>query len=178
MNDDPEKQPPEEVAFNAASAGLQFDKETPLLPFSPARERAFQAMGGIMPAWNEEQFEMIRTGKQLYPGALRDTTIFVWLCSIPTNDEQDTAFSNERARAKQEGRKPEMKIVRTVQWADRNPDEAYEEACKFGDARGNVLGSKKFLNAYIVMRDKGLQILESRFTIEGGEGGGDEAPND
>jgi len=178
MNDDPNTpEAPEEVAFNAASAGLQLDQETPLLPFSPARERAFQAMGGKMPAWNEEEFEMIRTGKQLYPGALRDTTIFMWLCSIPTNDEQEAAFATERAKAKQEGRKPDMEMVRTVQWADRNPDEAYEEACKFGDAQGIVIGSKKFLNAYIVMRDKGLQILESRFTIEGGEGSGDEPGN-
>ncbi len=177
MNEDPNTQEaPEEVAHNAAAAGLQLDKETPLLPFSPARERAFQAMGGKMPGWSEEEMEMMRAGK-LYPGALRDTTVFVWLCSIPTNDEQETAFAQERVRAKQEGRKPDMKMVKTVQWADRNPDEAYEEACKFGDAQGIAIGSKRFLNAYIVMRDKGLQILESRFSIEGGEGGGDEPKN-
>lgn len=177
MNDDPNNDPaPEEAAFNTASAGLEFDK-TALLPYSPARERAAQAMGVKAPAWNEEEFEMVRTGKQLYPGALRDATIFVWLCSIPTAGEQQEENIAEQAAAKREGRKPVFKTGWTVQRADRNPDEAYEEACRFGDERGILPGSKKFLEAYQLVRDKALAILESRFTIEGGGGGGEESPN-
>ena len=148
MPDEHDQSPaPEEAAFHTATAGLQLDKETPLLPFSPARERAFQAMGGKMPAWKPEDFALIQNGG-IYPGALRDATVFVWLCSIPTNSEQEAANTLERTQAKAEGRKPVFKNEWTVQRADRNPDEAYEVACQFGDDHGLVLGSSKFLEAY------------------------------
>jgi hypothetical protein len=165
---------PEEAAFNHASAGLEFDK-APLLPFSPARERAAQAMGMKAPAWKQEEFALIQ-GNGIYPGALRDATIFVWLCSIPTAVEQETTNMVERTLAKAQGRKPEFKSGWTVQRADRNPDEAYEEACRFCDEKGLVLGSSKFLDAYRMVVAKGLEILNSRFDIQGGEGG-DESPN-
>ncbi len=174
MND-PQDIAPEDKSFSTASAGLEFDKQ-PLYPFSPARERAAQAMGMKAPAWKPEDFALIQGGST-YPGALRDATVFVWLCSIPAASEQEAENTAERAAAKRENRKPAFKQGWTVQRADRNPDEAYEEACRFCDEQGIVLGSKKFLDAFQMVVEKGLQIIESRFTIEGGDGGGDEPGN-
>jgi len=165
---------PEEEAFHNASKGAELDG-APLMPFSPARERAAQAMGMKMPGWKPDEFAAIQSGA-MYPGALRDSTIFAWLCSIPTASDQEAENMAERAAAKRDARKPVFQNGWTVQRADRNPDDAYEEACRFCDEKGIVLGSNKLVEAYGLMVSKGLEILSSRFTIEGGESGGDESP--
>lgn len=178
MNDQeivPEDRAPEDKAFNHASAGLQFDG-TPLAAYCPARERAAQAMGMRAPLWKPDDIATIQKGG-VYTGAMRDVTVFLWLCSIPTAGEQQDENTRERATAKAEGRKPVFKNTWTVQAADRSPEEAYDEACKFCEERGVLMGSNKFMDAYAMLVKKGMEILDSRFNIEGGSSGEGDSPN-
>ncbi len=177
MNEDPNTQEtaPEETSFGKASAGIEIGKES-LFPYSPARERAAQAMGVKFPMWTAEEMKVIQ-GRGYYQGSLRDVTIFVWICSILTASEQEEANKAERAEAKAAGRKPVFKDVWTVQRADRNPDEAYEEACRFCEEKGIVWASAKFVDAYWKVVEKGLDMLNSRFSVEGGDTTADEPGN-
>jgi hypothetical protein len=167
--------PPEEQAFNSATAGSQLG-DKPLAAFTPARERAAQAMGMKMPSWSGEDIDAIRAGKP-YPGALRDAIIFTWLRSIPNQNELDAENAAERVRAKAERRSPAFSAGWTVQGAERSPGPAYEAACVFADEQGIALGSSKFADALALVIEKGLDILNSRFDITGGEGGEGESGN-
>ena len=122
---------------------------------TPARERAAQAMGMKAPAWKPEELELIRTGAGMYAGALKDATIYIWLCSIQTNAEIEAARIEEIKLAKQQSRPVNLSTPGwTVQRADRSPELAYEAACAFGDEQGITLGSPKFITAYEMMVSK------------------------
>ena len=61
-----------------------------LQPWSPARIVAAQAMGLHYGSVDEAGRERFKTDK-IYPGAQRDMTIVLWLCSLKTEEEADAA---------------------------------------------------------------------------------------
>jgi hypothetical protein len=166
---DPAEIAPEEKAFAVAVNGQAFDNST-LFPFSPARQRAAQAMGMKAPMFDAEDFAAMGAAKP-YAGALRDTTIYLWLCSIRNASEQE----DEDRAARKRGERPAP--AWTVQRAARSPIEAYDEAEKWCDEKGVALGSPAFRSGYESLCEKMTAILESMFQIKGGESGGDEAGN-
>jgi len=79
---------PVEVAF-IQSQNLEFDG-VKLQAYSPMRVVAAQAMGlhhGRVDSAGMEQFERVA----VYPGAVRDVCVVLWLCSIQDDREIDMA---------------------------------------------------------------------------------------
>lgn len=97
---------------------------TKLYPWTPARMIAAQAMGLLFPDIGKEGWDQYRRTK-LYSGAVRDTIIVLWLCTIDENavDEADAAPQDAYKRAKA--------------WAtalgihDRNKDAFWQAYAKF-----------------------------------------------
>lgn len=73
-----------------------------LFPWTPARLIAAQAMGMLFPDIGKEGWDQYRRTK-LYSGAVRDTIICLWLCTIDEDavDQADAAplDAYKRARA-------------------------------------------------------------------------------
>lgn len=139
---------PESEAYAKAKAGFELFGN-PLAKYSLSRKAAADSMGlryGYVP----EDDPMIGTGK--YSGALRDTIIALWLCSIPNASEQTA----EQIRAKEW----------SVQRADRKPEDAYQAAQEWAEANGiDDTAGERFIEAYGVF----LSIMsgegKSRFAV-------------
>lgn len=92
-----------------------------LFPWTPARVIAAQNMGQLYPEIGKDGFDQYRRTK-VYPGALKDTIICLWLCTR-TEDEVDMA--------------------------DAAPVEAYKDARKWAAGLGiHKIGSDGFWQAY------------------------------
>ena len=87
-----------ETAFITSSKRVLGDISLPLKPYSASREVAAQAMGlhyAYVDATGQERFRRTK----LYPGALRDVAILMWLCAAATDDEIDSAGIEGRPAA-------------------------------------------------------------------------------
>jgi hypothetical protein len=126
------KQP--EASFIKAMMGTDFAGET-LKPWTPERKIAAQSMGMLYPLIGDEGVEqMERTG--VYPGALKDTIIFVWLC---TQKES------------------------VVRRAFRKPIEAMEDAIAWASSRGLIdIDAPEFEEAYLLFSQKMEEEMKAR----------------
>ena len=104
-------------AFIAATTGNALFGE-PIRNFSFNRKIAAQAMGCQAPILSAEARDaMTRTG--VYPGALNDTIIVLWLCTLKDNSELTTddykagVFTPERAT-----NQPTQAIEQARAWAE------------------------------------------------------------
>src|SRR5882757_5630468 len=125
---DSDYQPDESEAGFVNSDSHAFG-EIELQSYSPSGVVAAQAMGMRYPNIGDEALEQFnRTG--VYPSALLDTLIVLWLCTL---------------------KKPEE-----VRRAMRRPDESVEKAIAWGAERGVInQRSKEFWSAY----DKFIEIV-------------------
>lgn len=109
-----------ETAFTESDNHALGDLE--LQPYNPIRIVAAQAMGLRHPNIGEEAMEQFKT-TGVYPGALSDTLIVLYLCTLGTAAE--------------------------VRRCGRKPDEAYEKAIAWGAERGIInMRSETFWQAY------------------------------
>ena len=122
LDQDPEHQDP----FVTALQGEHF-ADIALSPWTPARIVAAQCMGMLYPYIGDDGYEAIeRTG--VYPGALRDVIIFLWL-----RQQKDPA------------------VLR----AQRKPGEAWALATTWAATAGLIdLTGKAFKEAYQLFADK------------------------
>ncbi len=109
MNDQSEGEPISPIA--AVKAGFEF-RGQPLRPYSPSRKVAAQTMGMIYPfVGRDGQAQMEATG--MYPGAIKDVLIVLWLCSLPDAPEvAKDAWSPSLAL-----RRPVLAMDEAMEWA-------------------------------------------------------------
>ena len=113
------KQPPAEKAFERSDKHVLGDLK--LKPWTPSRVIAAQNMGMLYPRIGKEGWDQFQRTK-MYPGALKDTIIVLWLCAL--NDDE-------------------------VDDADRAPQEAYKTAQKWSAGLGiHKINSDAFWAAY------------------------------
>ena len=102
-------QPEEAFAAGQSHAGQTFAGQ-PLRAFSYSRKLAAQSMGCIAPGVID--FAEHMRSKGTYPGALSDTIIVTWLCTLRDNSEMDAEgirageWTPERARNGRVMRRP------------------------------------------------------------------------
>jgi hypothetical protein len=116
MTEDADNPPHDTDAFLKAKQPLELFGE-PLRAYSASRKVAAQTMGLLYPYVGDAGAErMQRTG--VYPGALKDVIIVLWLCSIQDASEQ----SRDQVRAGEWNpskalQKPEAAVDVAVEWA-------------------------------------------------------------
>jgi hypothetical protein len=92
---------PADKAFT--DSANKFLGATELHPYSASRAVAAQALGLIYPNVGTESLEQFhKTG--MYPGAVQDVLIVLWLCSIP--DKEVIAAM----------RKPDESLAKAIEW--------------------------------------------------------------
>jgi len=111
-----------------------------LQPYSPARVVAAQSMGLRYGFVDEAGTEVFKRTK-LYPGAVRDVAIFIWLCGKATDGDLDAA-----------GVEPMMAARKAVEWAEK------EDLLD--------VGKEKFWDAYALMFEVMEDIRVSRSKAE------------
>lgn len=94
------KHPPKGQQTPADKAFTGSDKHTlddlKLEPWSPDRQIAFQALGGVFPNTGKAGWQQfIQTN--LYPGATRDVILFVALSVTPAEDVDDATWKDAKA---------------------------------------------------------------------------------
>lgn len=110
---------------------------TKLFPWTPARIIAGQSMGLLYPEIGKDGWDQYKRTK-IYPGALRDTIICLWLCT--RNEIQ-------------------------VDEADSAPQEAYRQARSWATAlKIHKAGSNEFWQAYAKFAEIMGEVDES-FTV-------------
>ena len=107
---------PEEKSFIEGKRGFELFGE-PLAPYSASRKVAAQAMGMQWPFIGEAALAQLQA-TNMYPGALRDAAILLWLCTLP---DASTALARG---------------VWTPSRALSKPDEARDAALEWADAAG------------------------------------------
>lgn len=111
-------QPEEAFAAGQSHAGQTFAGQ-PLRAFSYSRKLAAQSMGCIAPGVID--FAEHMRSKGTYPGALSDTIIVTWLCTLRDNSEMDAEgirageWTPERAR-----NRPGDAQAAADKWAEAN----------------------------------------------------------
>jgi len=154
----------EDVAFVGSKAGFELFG-TPLKPYSPSRKVAAQSMGMLYPYIGEDAAaQFASTG--VYPGALKDCIILLWLCSI--EDAKDQTKDNIRSGAWNPSR------------ALHKPHEALETAMAWaGELEICNIGGTRFGEAFKVFIEIATAVEASKFSIavEGATQGGDAGPN-
>lgn len=123
---------PQEVAF-LQSENHEFDR-VKLEPYSPMRLVAAQAMGlhhGRVDAAGMEQFDRI----SVYPGAVRDVCIVLWLCSIKDQFVDGDLIRSADVQIDQAARAPVHAAKLAIEWGTAHGiiDPTSD---KFGDAFG------------------------------------------
>ena len=118
IGDKPEEEyAPDAAVVDAKSVHDLFGQV--LRPFSFSRKLAAQAMGCLAPHI-PDFIEHMKTSAT-YPGALRDTMITLWLCTLKDNGEMEKGdilageFTPERALAK-----PQEALAKAEAWAEAN----------------------------------------------------------
>jgi hypothetical protein len=109
-----------------------------LQPYSPSREVAGQAMGLHYGYLDDAALKRFDSDK-LYPGALRDVAIVMWLCAKATEDEIESA-----------GVEPKSASKKAMEWAKAN---------QLLDIR-----SEQFIECYVTFFDIMDEIWISRST--------------
>lgn len=156
-----------EHAFVAAKVGFEVHG-IPLNAYSASRKVAAQSLGLLYPYIGDAGADAIeKTG--VYPGALMDTIIVLWLCSLPNPQDlsveefRSGAWTPTRAMAKQEASKEVM-----MEWAEKLG--ILDVQCE------------KFLAAYQVFIAilSGVSASEFNVKVEGARSGPQEAesPNE
>jgi hypothetical protein len=149
MTDDPT--PPEDSAFIAAKRGFELFGQ-PLKHYSASRKVAAQAMGMQWPFIGEAALAQLQA-TNMYPGALRDTALVLWLCTLPDPSDQT------------------MEQVKAKEWnpskALSKPDDARDAALAWADKTGitDTAGSQ-FAEAFQVFFGIVSGADASQFTIE------------
>ena len=100
-----EKKPARKPDSNFVKAGKRTVGEYELAPFSPSREVAAQTMG-LHYAYVDDAGKERYVRTSLYPGAIRDVAIVMWLCCKATEDEIDGA-----------GIEPKSAVKKAIDWA-------------------------------------------------------------
>lgn len=111
-----------------------------LQPYSLARKVAAQAMGLFYGHVDEADRDRFRREK-VYPGALRDMIIVLWLCTLKDDDEIDAA-----------SRAPKAAVKRAYAWAETE-----------GVAN---MDHEKFWKAYILFHDIMGEVAASQVRAE------------
>jgi len=123
--------PAEETAFINAKRGFELFG-APLNAYSVSKKVAAQAMGMAWPFIGEAALATLQA-TNLYPGALRDTVILLWLCTLP---DASTALARG---------------VWTPSRALGKPDDARDAALEWADKSGITdTASEKFAEAFQV----------------------------
>jgi len=108
-----------------------------LQPWTPSRYIAAQAMGMLYPRIGEKGHDQFKR-TQVYPGAVKDVIIALWLCSV-TEDEVDDA--------------------------DASPEAAYRKARAWAIGLGlHKIEGDAFWNAYGQFADIFNEVDQSRTT--------------
>lgn len=155
---------------SAEAAFTQSDKhaldDLKLMPWTPERLIAAQNMGLTLIGLSGEAWEeFIRT--DIYPGALKDTCISIWLCTLPEDDRARNVLPESERN------------TMTVEEADASPKMAYRLAKKWAATRDIASGnSKAFWQAYSKFLQMMNEVSASSVKPEPQEGDEDESPND
>lgn len=136
-----------------------------LYPWTPERRIAAQTIGMLYPNLGKKgRNQLARTN--VYPSAVSDTYIFLWLSTLP--DELTMSRMSESDREK---------VTLTIEDAERSAEESYHEAKKFGIKRGlHDSDSREFWDAYNKFWEV-MQEIESAATRPK-QAGGRSATND
>ncbi len=137
MSDKDEAYAPDEAEAAFVNSDNHALGELELQPYTPSRVVAAQRMGMVYPSIGDDAMEQFRkTG--LYPGALQDVLILLWLLSLADEKEVLRAL-----------RRPDESLIKAIQWgADRGITKA---------------GGDKFWAAY----DKFIQVVSEANASEG-----------
>ena len=125
MNDDIT---PEEKAFIEAKRGFELFG-TPLAPYTASRKVAAQTMGMQWPFIGEAALAQLQT-TNMYPGALRDAAIVLWLCTLP---DASTALARGVWTPSRALSKPDEARDAALEWADKE-GVTDSSGAKFGEA--------------------------------------------
>jgi hypothetical protein len=109
--------------------------------YGPSRICAAQAMGlhyGTVDAAGQERF----TDGKVYPGAMRDTAVVLWLCSLSDRDDAIEAAS----------RAPKSASLKAIEWG--------------GDHGIMDLGGPKFWEGFMMFLDIMKEIQDARVVPE------------
>lgn len=139
--------------FTAAAIGNEFSGQQ-LQPWTPPRKIAAQSMGMLYPLIGDAGMEQLQT-TGIYPGALKDTIIYLWLCSKPTPAD--------------------------IQRAIRKPQEAWNAAQQWAETADLVdLTSEAFVSGYQLFTEKmaAEQAARSKPAINGASKESTTNPND
>lgn len=124
---------------------------TKLYPWTAGREIASQAMGLLYPEIGKEGWDQYRRTK-VYPGALKDTIICLWICTQTETQVDD---------------------------ADVAPVEAYRQARKWAASLGiHKLGSDAFWQAYNKFADIVMEARRAMTAPKVEPGDDDHDPNE
>jgi hypothetical protein len=119
--------------INSENHSLNGEK---LQPYSPARIIAAQAMGLRYGYVDKAGLEFFKKHK-IYPGALRDVVVVLWLCSLSDEDDIDEA-----------SREPKGAIKTATKWAadrgivDANSDKFWDSYALFMQIIGEIDDSR------------------------------------
>jgi len=137
-------------AFNAAQVGYTL-LGAPLFKWSDSRRIAAQSMGLRWENRDESLLDQLRAGV-LYDGALRDTLIVCWVCSLPNASEQT------ETQAKTGGW--------TVQRAGQSRTAADEEMVRWAAKKDLIdTGGAAFAEAYRTFLAIVLGVAVSEFDL-------------
>lgn len=111
--------------FSFAEGETESLAEAPLWPWTPPRKIAAQSMGMLYPLIGDEGFEQLaRTGH--YPGAMKDTIIFLWLrFPVPVFDpalktSRPENLAEAIARADRAQSRPKLAWAAASAWAEEH----------------------------------------------------------
>lgn len=151
-----EEAPIEETAFINAKRGFELFG-SPLSSYSASRKVAAQAMGMQWPFIGEAAMAQLQA-TNMYPGALRDTALVLWLCTLP---DSNTALARGIWTPSRALGKPEEARDAALEWAEK---------CGITDT-----SSEKFAEAFQVFFAIVTGVDAATFKIEvekvGGESG-------
>jgi hypothetical protein len=140
--DTQDPQDPDAIFVQARGGFYLFEEK--LRPYSASRKVAAQSMGLMYPYIGEEgAAQFASTG--VYPGAMKDTIILLWLCSLP-DDGHGKTWTPSRALAK-----PAEAIRVALDWAS--------------DLELCTPGSSRFTEAFRVFVEITTAIEASRFSV-------------
>jgi|APGre2960657404_1045060.scaffolds.fasta_scaffold40180_3 hypothetical protein len=148
---------PEESSFINAKRGFELFG-TPLAPYTASRKVAAQTMGMQWPFIGEAALAQLQA-TNMYPGAIRDTAILLWLCTLP---DASTALARGVWTPSRALSKPDEARDAALEWADK---------CGITDSSGPKFGEAFQVFFGIVT---GVDAAQFRIEVEktgGGESG-------
>lgn len=117
-----------------------------LAPYTAQRKVAAQSMGMLYPFVGEAGQKAIEESG-IYPGAVKDMAIILWLCSVPILGKEKDDWTPSRAT--------------------RNPSKALDAALKFAEEKEFVEPAQKpFFEAYQVFMAIVSGVSASEFSLK------------